>query len=340
MQDVGQHAAGDDTESTSDGETDGITDPDTQWAGQWSYVEMDCPTDVDLSAVWGTGFFNVYAVGEDGTILHFDGTGWTIVEYEADTHPNLHVVSGAAADLIWAAGANRFLLEFDGEQWSQQETVFDLPEWPGGYRGLCAASTTAAYAVGEGATIERFTGDGWTHGLEISVLEADFHAVACSPGPDVFIAGHDHAAFASSVLIRYTPPHDWEEMDHDPSDNMYGIAADEDGTTWAVGFADGIGSSIYRLSGNEWSVSITSEHELLSLWAHASLGLWAVGNTADDDHIGVIQAWTYDTAPEYELEYGGTPRLRGIWGVDNGGDQHLIAVGKNGTILHLFWDPF
>ena len=84
----------------------------------------------------------------------------------------------------------------------------------------------------------------------------------------------------------------------------------------------------------------TSDDELLGLFAHSGLGIWAVGNTADDDHVGVVQAWTENGDPEWHLEFDGTTRLRGIWGIDNGGDKHLFAVGKGGTILHIYWDPF
>lgn len=334
MQDVGQWGVdGGDTETH---DTGGLTDPDTGSVGHWVWEEMDSPTTKDLAAVWGTEFHNVYAVGKDGLIIHFDGGDWSVVEYDADSHPNLHAVAGAAADRIWAAGADRFMLEFDGEQWTQQETVFDLPEWPGGYRGLCAESVEEAIAVGEGATIEVRGESGWSFGKEANV-DADFHAVWCADGTDVFIAGHDHTAFFSSVLIRYTPLHDWELMPHEPSDNMYGIAGDQDGSVWAVGFDDGVGSKLYRLNADGLTLETTSVHELLGLWADTSLGVWAVGNTADDDAIGVIQSWSGGSL-EFQLEYDGTTRLRGVWGIDEGQGRHVLAVGKAGAILHLHWE--
>jgi hypothetical protein len=32
--------------------------------------------DVELRGVWGTGPTEVYAVGEEGTVLRFDGVSW------------------------------------------------------------------------------------------------------------------------------------------------------------------------------------------------------------------------------------------------------------------------
>jgi hypothetical protein len=338
MQDAGYHAAdGDDTSDTDD--SDGITDPDTGLVGEWDWTAMESPTTKDLAAIWGTSFGNIYAVGEDGVIVHFDGTGWSHVAYDSPTKPNLHTIEGASDSQIWAAGANRFMLEFDGEQWEPQDTVFSGPEFEGGYRNLCVKSAMDAIVVGEGATIAEFSGSGWSYGIE-AALDADFHAVTCQIGSNAFVAGHDHTAFSSSVLIRYDDwSHDWETMSHEPSDNMYGITGDQDGNAWAVGFDDGVGSKLYRLNEGGWSVNATSPHELLGMWAHNVLGVWAVGNTADDDAIAAIQAWTPEEEPQFQLEYDGTARLRGVWGVDNGGDRHVFAVGKDGVILHLFWSP-
>jgi hypothetical protein len=39
---------------------------------------MDSPTTKALRSVWGTGPTDVYAVGEAGIVLRFDGSTWTI----------------------------------------------------------------------------------------------------------------------------------------------------------------------------------------------------------------------------------------------------------------------
>jgi len=342
MQDVGQWAAADGGDTDDTEETDGMTDPDTGWLGQWTYSEMETPTAVDLAAVWGTAFQNVYAVGEAGVILHFDGTGWSLVEYDAPTHPNLHAIAGASADLIWAAGASNFMLQYDGSTWTQQDMPLQTDDVS--WRGLCVRTPAdqEAYVVGEHGTIVPHVDGSW-HGVETCYAGVpDFHAAWCANETDIFVAGHDHTAFKSSVLLRQPPPsspENPESMSHEPSDNMYGIAGCDEDDVWAVGFDDGVGSKLYRMNGDEFVVEATSDHELLGLWAHSTLGVWAVGNTADDDAVAALAAWDTSGDLQYELVYDGTTRLRGIWGVDNGGDKHLFAVGKSGTILHVFWDP-
>ena len=43
------------------------------WDGS-TWEQMDSGTSQDLWGVWGTGENDVYAIGNSGTILHFDGT--------------------------------------------------------------------------------------------------------------------------------------------------------------------------------------------------------------------------------------------------------------------------
>ena len=40
---------------------------------------MESGSSVDLRAIWGSDASNVFAVGDGGTILHFDGNDWEIV---------------------------------------------------------------------------------------------------------------------------------------------------------------------------------------------------------------------------------------------------------------------
>lgn len=338
MQDVSQWGADGIDTTTEIGETDGITDPDTWNNGTWIWDEMASPTTNDLAAVWGSAYDNVYAVGKDGVIVRFDGGEWSLVEYEAQAKHNLHAIAGHSATQIWAVGAERFVLGFDGEQWQEQQTVFLPPEDPGGYRGVCAGSADAAFAVGEFATVTMYQTGGWTYGLD-SPLDVDFHAVACVNDSEAFIAGHNHASFSSSVLLRHPAQSGVISMPHEISDNMYGIAMDQEGNAWAVGFDDGVGSKLYQmLLGGGWTVQTTSPHELLGLWAHTAGGVWAVGNTTDEQTAGVVQGWLGGEVI-FELEYSGTTRLRGTWSSVDNDERYVFAVGKGGAIIHVHWEP-
>jgi len=43
-------------------------------------------TTVPLSALWGSGPNDVFAAGEKGTIVHYDGTRWVVARVRLDNN--------------------------------------------------------------------------------------------------------------------------------------------------------------------------------------------------------------------------------------------------------------
>jgi hypothetical protein len=70
---------------------------------------------VTLVGVWGSDPSNVWAVGLQGTIVHWDGRAWTSVS--SGTTYDLYSVWGTAPDDVWAVGTGT-ILHWDGSQWS------------------------------------------------------------------------------------------------------------------------------------------------------------------------------------------------------------------------------
>jgi hypothetical protein len=59
---------------------------------------MPSPTTADLRAVWGSGPEDVFAVGLDGTILHYDGSAWSAMDTpfsSSQSPPSLYAVWGS-----------------------------------------------------------------------------------------------------------------------------------------------------------------------------------------------------------------------------------------------------
>lgn len=69
----------------------------------------------NLQAVWGTSSTDVFAVGEWGIILHFDGTSWSPLRDGA--HAELYGVWGTSSTDVFAVGAGA-LLHYDGSSWA------------------------------------------------------------------------------------------------------------------------------------------------------------------------------------------------------------------------------
>ena len=80
-----------------------------------NWERMPSNTTENLKAVWGTSSNNVYAAGSNGTIIHYDGVDWSkITSFTLD---DLLDIWGSAANNIYISGEN-FLLHFDGNNWS------------------------------------------------------------------------------------------------------------------------------------------------------------------------------------------------------------------------------
>jgi hypothetical protein len=69
-----------------------------------------------LRAVWGTGPADIFAVGDDGAILRYDGVRWYTMASPTDRM--LRTVWGIGPTEVYAAGEDGVLLRFDGSQWS------------------------------------------------------------------------------------------------------------------------------------------------------------------------------------------------------------------------------
>lgn len=108
-----------------------------------------------LTAIWGRSAGDVYAVGSDGRIVHFDGAAWTA--RESGTTARLRAVGGGAAGAVFAAGDGGVVLRWDGRTWTRQGsgTTANLLD-------LWASSEGNAYAVGERGTLLRYDGRRWS----------------------------------------------------------------------------------------------------------------------------------------------------------------------------------
>src|SRR5262245_47431816 len=70
--------------------------------GERFYWQNPLPTGNPLAAVFGTDERNVWAVGERGTILKWDGVSWR-VDFSGTT-ASLYAIWGSGPQSIWAVG--------------------------------------------------------------------------------------------------------------------------------------------------------------------------------------------------------------------------------------------
>lgn len=88
-----------------------------RWNGN-AFVAQPAPTGFNstLTAISGTSANDVWAVGDDGSIVHFDGTSWT--KSMSPTTEKLRAVLAFSANDVYASGDDS-VLHWDGSVWTK-----------------------------------------------------------------------------------------------------------------------------------------------------------------------------------------------------------------------------
>ncbi len=85
----------------------------------WTKASINA--DVDLFSVWGSDAKAVWAVGESGTALYYNGTKWKSVD--SGTSKRLDCVHGSAADDVYAITSAGRIFRWDGSEWQKYYTL-------------------------------------------------------------------------------------------------------------------------------------------------------------------------------------------------------------------------
>jgi len=98
-----------------------------------------------LRGVWGSSNNDVFAVGNNGTILHYNGSMWSSIN--SGTTNYLAAVWGSSPSDVFTVGNNGTILHYNGNAWSQMSSGATTT-----LRGIWGTSSDI-FAVGEGGTI-------------------------------------------------------------------------------------------------------------------------------------------------------------------------------------------
>jgi hypothetical protein len=110
---------------------------------------------VDFYGIWGPAPRREYAVGEFGTIVHYDGTAWHPVS-GVPTNQTLSAIWGSSAADIFVAGDGGTIAHYDGSAWTIQATPTSE-----NLTGLWGSSSSDVFAVGLNGTILHYDGLSW-----------------------------------------------------------------------------------------------------------------------------------------------------------------------------------
>jgi hypothetical protein len=312
---------------------------------RWFYFvfqEITSPVTTTLRAVSGISATNIIAVGDEGTIIHFDGNAWT--PRPPVTAQNLLAVHVFEDGSAVALGADGTVLVFDGLAWRAVHEG-DPAVWVDAF-GFDAADVFFAGYDDEGGVVQHLDGRTWTFpGQRLNgvwglarddvIVVGDFGACHHFDGGTwtpmtngsildlTAVAGADDKAGARAYAVgdnanlRFSAPpfSGWTAM-LPPSTPIYDIR-----DVWAAApdnvFAVGPSATILRYLGNQSSRWTTEETGVAG-------GFVAIAGRGESDVTALTgdgHAFHFDGSRWREIDIG----LRAPW-VD-------VACGPRGGLL-------
>ena len=280
------------------------------------------PVGVSLKGLWASSPTDVWAVGDNGFILHFDGGGWTVVA----TSPaglGLNAIWGTSSTDIWAGGNN--LLHWDGQTWSP---ATNLPyPFLTSISGIWGSAPNNVYAVGAPALGGGFSDMGAGGASVMRWDGSSWTAVTTPIGPLTSIWGSGPSdVWVDGKTVWHFDGTNWWQM-ATATGPMWGPAV---GDVWILGSEPFFGAQTQISSG---VVATTNSGIKWGYNAIAGAGTdaWAVGNGGEMAHFDG-QAWSSQTRRLFDAPSEYSPVLLQVHGTSA---SDLWVVGE-GAIAH--WD--
>lgn len=300
----------------------------TSWVGAGSST-------YDLRGIHGVDANNIWAVGEGGTIMRWNGSTWAA--QSSGINEYLRGVWAQDVNNVWAVGVEGIVLKWNGTSWQRQETGVTstlISVWGSGVGGPCVA--------GIGGLLTQWDGSQWTirargqSGLSFSSMAAaDASHVWAATGfgvwkwdgtrarvdlPGFNVTGlwagsatHVWAVGGSSLAYRWNGT-DWSQLSLTGSPAFSAVFGLDETNVWLVGTG-----GIFKWNGtalaNQSTTSFTNGHALNANNA------WVVGGSGRISQWNG-SAWTAQTS-------GTTSTLNAVFALDA---SNVWAVGDGGTI--------
>lgn len=183
-------------------------DPDAPHRSVWRRV-TEVPAG-DGNVLWSgwADDSDVFVVGDEGTILHFDGVadvhGAMWHSMDSPTRLPLHAVWGRNRNELHAVGWMGTVLSFDGQQWHhrrggvvdpQTNSYANCPENSPLF-AMTGNDSGHAWAVGDDGMIIAFDGDTWQ--VQPSPTQVNLRGITLTPDGRLFAVGGEGTVITSS----------------------------------------------------------------------------------------------------------------------------------------------
>lgn len=278
-------------------------DPGPCAASQWCWAYPQ-PTGSYLHDVWAASSTDVYAVGDAGTLLHYDGSSWQALYAGRgqDQSRRFYAVWGSGPSDVWAAMGEGTLLHFDGSRWWRPATGVT-----GTLTSLWGLGPSDVFAAGQ--FVHHFDGERWTKQATdegVEMLEAGFS-----------LAPQEAYAVGREGLVARFDGTQWRKMTT-PDDTARLLSIW--GSSSSQIYAGGASGMLWHFDGNAWTEGARRNNAVGAIWGRSASEIYFGQNDGVYRFDGNAFTEIYPQAP--------------ISGLADDGAGGLFAVGQGGTILH------
>jgi CubicO group peptidase (beta-lactamase class C family) len=261
----------------------------------------------NLNSVWGSSGTDVFAVGESGTILHYDGTVWSPMD--SGSYNFLTTVWGSSDRDVFAVGWGGTILHYDGNSWTHMNSGTFKSLW-----GIWGTSGDDVFAFGDGGTILHYDGNTWSpmDSGTSNTLSTGWG----SSSRDIFAVGW------GGTILHYDGVA-WSPMDSGTHSYLWGVWGSSGNDVFVAGEAPG--GTILHYDGNAWSpMDSGTSKGIWGVWAGSEYDVFIVGELGTILHYDGSNWSSMDSGTDVQ-------ELTTVWG---GSGRDVFAVGYYGTILH------
>lgn len=197
-------------------------------------TEVTLPEAVPLlNWTFGFGSDDMHVVGNEGTLLHYDGTEWSVMT--SPTDQDLWGVWGAAPNDLWAVGGTArsstgtpTLLHYDGAAWSTVTPPALTPSNVKAFFKVWGSSASDVYVVGDVGVVIHYDGTSWE---ELLVGAEDDLVAVWGTGPDDVVA----VGGRSNGIVSHWNGTEWRSEFLTPLPGLNGVWMREPGVAHIVG---------------------------------------------------------------------------------------------------------
>jgi C-terminal processing protease CtpA/Prc/photosystem II stability/assembly factor-like uncharacterized protein len=292
--------------------------PDSLWTWQ-----NPPPSDYDLQAIWGSSSSDVFAAGDAGTILHYNGQTWNTMTSGASS--DLKGIWGISSTDVFAVGYSGTILHYNGQAWNNEfkDNTCQL-------NSVWGTSSSDVFAVGymsvakkvEGLILH-FDGKNWTK-MDI-YADNQMTDIWGFSSTDVFAVGF------SGAILHYNGK-TWSRMCSNTTKSLQDVWGSSPSDIYAIGAGqndDDHGVSLH-FNGKNW----------LGIGTKPAFAVWGTSSTdvfiLETDNSPSRYIRHYDGKNWRKIFNNRESNLCSIWGSSS---SDVMAVGQKGGILHYSGYP-